>query len=159
MNENAAKDFSIPRIFYGVTALIRFEGRRAVVAFEDPLATENVSLGGRRFPLAADYTVPLAVMLASAQPKKMELTRLLRPAKYAQTARISRLQPYDPNKTVVLVVHGLMDSPATWMHFAATSRSGATTSSGFTATLAATRILIPRRSCANNSTRSKSAFR
>jgi pimeloyl-ACP methyl ester carboxylesterase len=53
-------------------------------------------------------------MLASAQPKKMELTRLLRPAKYAQTARISRLQPYDPNKTVVLVVHGLMDSPATW---------------------------------------------
>jgi pimeloyl-ACP methyl ester carboxylesterase len=114
MNENAAKDFSIPRIFYGVTALIRFEGRRAVVAFEDPLATENVSLGGRRFPLAADYTVPLAVMLASAQPKKMELTRLLRPAKYAQTARISRLQPYDPNKTVVLVVHGLMDSPATW---------------------------------------------
>jgi hypothetical protein len=44
----------------------------------------------------------------------MELTRLLRPEKYAETARIARLQPYDPNKTVVLVVHGLMDSPATW---------------------------------------------
>ena len=44
----------------------------------------------------------------------MELTRLLRPEKYAETARISRLQPYDPNKTVVLVIHGLMDSPATW---------------------------------------------
>ena len=25
-----------------------------------------------------------------------------------------RLQPYDPNKTVVLVVHGLMDTAATW---------------------------------------------
>jgi pimeloyl-ACP methyl ester carboxylesterase len=114
MNENAEKDFSIPKIYYSITALIRFEGRRAVVAFEDPLATERVTLGGRNFPLAADFTVPLAVMLASTNPKKMELTRLLRPEKYAETARIARLQPYDPNKTVVLVVHGLMDSPATW---------------------------------------------
>ena len=83
-------------------------------AFEDPLATETVSFGGHSFPLAADFTVPLAVMLASTNPKKLELTRLLRPEKYAETARISRLQPYDPNKTVVLVIHGLMDSPATW---------------------------------------------
>ena len=101
-------------VYYGVTALVRFEGRRAVLAFEDPLATERVSFGGRSFPLAADFTVPLAVMLASTNPKKLELTRLLRPEKYAETARIARLQPYDPNKTVVLVIHGLMDSPATW---------------------------------------------
>ena len=53
-------------------------------------------------------------MLASTNPKKLELARLLNPAKYAETARISRLQPYDPNKIVVLVIHGLMDSPATW---------------------------------------------
>jgi pimeloyl-ACP methyl ester carboxylesterase len=113
-NENAARDFTIPRIYYGVTALIRFEGRRAVIGFKDPLATERVTLAGRSFPLAADFTVPLAVMLASANPKKMELARLLRPEKYAETARIARLQPYDPRKTVVLVIHGLKDSPATW---------------------------------------------
>jgi pimeloyl-ACP methyl ester carboxylesterase len=114
MNKNFAKDLGIPRTYYGVTVVIHFDGRRAVVGFEDPLTTENVSLGGRSFPLAADYTVPLAVMLASTKPEKLELSRLLRPAKYAETARISRLQPYDPDKTVVLVVHGLMDSPATW---------------------------------------------
>jgi pimeloyl-ACP methyl ester carboxylesterase len=114
VNKNAARDFTIPRITYGVTALIRFEGWRAVIAFEDPLATERVHLDGRSFPLAADFTVPLAVVLASTDTKKLELGRLLRPEKYAQTARIVRLQPYDPNKTVVLVIHGLMDSPATW---------------------------------------------
>jgi pimeloyl-ACP methyl ester carboxylesterase len=113
-NANAEKDFIMPKTFYGVTVLIRFEGRRAVFAFEDPLATEKVTFGGRTFPLAADYTVPVAVMLASTNPKKLERTRLLRPDKYAETARIARLQPYDPNKTVVLVIHGLMDSPATW---------------------------------------------
>jgi pimeloyl-ACP methyl ester carboxylesterase len=113
-NDNAKKDFSMPRIFYGVTALIRFEGRRAIIGFEDPLAIEHVQLDGHTFPLAADFTVPLAVMLKEMDPKKYELTRLLRPGKYADTARVARLQPYDPNKTVVLVVHGLMDSPATW---------------------------------------------
>ena len=25
------------------------------------------------------------------------------------------MEPYNPNKTVVLVVHGLMDTPATWV--------------------------------------------
>jgi pimeloyl-ACP methyl ester carboxylesterase len=106
--------FALPRIYYGVTAIARFEGKRCVISFEDPLAVETVRLGGRPFPLAADFTVPVAVMLAKNNPQKFELTRLLRPEKYAKTARIARLQPYDPNKSVILVVHGLMDTPATW---------------------------------------------
>jgi pimeloyl-ACP methyl ester carboxylesterase len=114
MNRNLKTDYTLPRVYYGVTAVLRFEGRRAVLAFEDPLSTENVTLGGRTFPLAADFTVPMAVMLASVNPKSLELTRLLRPGKYAETARVARLEPYNPNKTVVLVIHGLKDSPATW---------------------------------------------
>jgi pimeloyl-ACP methyl ester carboxylesterase len=114
VNADAKENFGMAKTYYGVTAVARFEGRRCTIAFEDPLATETTTLNGRTFPLAADFTVPLAVMLAENDPKKMELSRLLRPEKYAETARISRLQPYDPNKTVVLVIHGLMDSPATW---------------------------------------------
>ncbi|MEI6033526.1 MAG: alpha/beta fold hydrolase [Verrucomicrobiae bacterium] len=113
-NKNMKENFGPPRTFYGVTAVIRFEGRRAILSIEDPLATEHVRFGGKRFPLAANYTVPLAVMLASANPKQYELPRLLRPELFEETARITRLQPYDPNKTVVLVIHGLMDTPATW---------------------------------------------
>ena len=114
INKDARANFSFTRVYYGVTAIARFEGRRCVLSFEDPLAEETIQMGGYTYPLAADFTVPLAVMLASTDPKKFELTRLLNPAKYAETARISRLQPYDPNKAVVLVIHGLMDSPATW---------------------------------------------
>lgn len=114
LNKNAEKDFALPKTFYGVTALLRFQGNRAILDFKDPLETEQVTLVGQRFPMAADFTVPLAVLLANADAKKLELARLLKPAKYAETARIARLQPYDPNKTVVLVIHGLMDSPATW---------------------------------------------
>jgi pimeloyl-ACP methyl ester carboxylesterase len=114
VNKDARTTFSLPRIYYGVTAIARFDGRRCVLSFEDPLATETIQMNGHTYTLAADFTVPLAVMLASTNPKKYELTRLLNPAKYAETARISRLQPYDPNKTVVLVIHGLIDTPATW---------------------------------------------
>ena len=122
--------FSMAHVYYGVTALARFDGRRCVLSFEDPLNTETVRFGGASFPLAADFTVPLAVMLAKENPKKLELTRLLRPEKYAETAHVARLQPYDPSKTVVLVIHGLMDSPRLGrqcsMHCAAIRTSGAT---------------------------------
>jgi pimeloyl-ACP methyl ester carboxylesterase len=114
VNKDARANFALPRVYYGVTAIARFDGHRCVLNFEDPLAVETIQMGGHSYSLAADFTVPLAVLLASSDPKKLELSRLLNPAKYAETARISRLQPYDPNKAVVLVIHGLMDSPATW---------------------------------------------
>jgi pimeloyl-ACP methyl ester carboxylesterase len=113
-NVNAREEFSLPRTYYGVTAVINFTGRNCVLSFEDPLAKETTTLQGRTFPLAANFTVPIAVMLASTNPKNFELTRVLRPEKYSETARIARLQPYDPNKTVVIVIHGLADTPATW---------------------------------------------
>ncbi len=102
------------RIFRTVTAVAQFQGRRCVLEFFDPLDKETVSFYGRTVPLAADFTVPLAVMLQETDPAKHELSRVLNPEKYAQTAAIERLQPFNPNKTVVLVIHGLKDSQATW---------------------------------------------
>ena len=113
-NKNARANFAPSRIFYSVTVIAHFEGRRCILAFEDPLARETVEFYGRTVPLAADFTVPLAVMLQQTDPKKHEISRVLNPEKFAHTAAIERLQPYDPNKTVVLVIHGLMDSQATW---------------------------------------------
>ncbi len=114
VNQRSRKNFAPTRVFYSVTVVARFEGRRCVLAFEDPLARETVAIAGHEFPLAADFTVPLAVMLQSTDPQKYELARVLNPEKFAHTAAIERLQPYDPNKTIVLVIHGLMDSQATW---------------------------------------------
>src|SRR5256886_9359126 len=95
------------RIFRTVTAIAQFHGRRCVLEFYDPLDQESVSFYGRTVPLAADFTVPLAVMLQQTDPGKHQLWRVLNPEKYAHTAAIERLQPYNPKKTVVLVIHGL----------------------------------------------------
>ena len=114
--ENYRENFTLSRVYYGVTAVARFDGpRRCVISFEDPLATERVTIGEHAFPLAADFTVPLGVALAREKPeKKLGLSRFLRPARFAETDRIARLQPYDPDKTVVLIIHGLMSEPSTW---------------------------------------------
>jgi len=114
VNKKARENFAPSRLFYSVTMVARFEGRRCILTAHDPLAEETVSFHGRAMPLAADFTVSLAVMLQRTDPKKHELARVLNPEKFAHTAAIERLQPYDPNKTVVLVIHGLMDSQATW---------------------------------------------
>jgi pimeloyl-ACP methyl ester carboxylesterase len=113
-SKNARGKAAPSRIFRTVSVIAQFHGRRCVLEFYDPLDRETASFYGHTVPLAADFTVPLAVMLQETDPRKHELSRVLNPEKYAHTARIERLQPFNPNKTVVLVIHGLKDSQATW---------------------------------------------
>jgi pimeloyl-ACP methyl ester carboxylesterase len=113
--EQAATLFTAPAIYYGVTGLVDFEGSRCILSIRDPLATETVTVDRHTYPLAGNFTASLAMVLAQEKPQKLGLIRLLRPEKYAATARVARMEPYNPNKSVVLFVHGLMDTPATWV--------------------------------------------
>ncbi len=112
--EQAAENSTPPTIYYGVTGVVEFEGSRCILSIHDPLGSETVQVEGRTYPLAANFTASFALLLAKEKPQKLGLIRLLRPEKYASTARVARLEPYNPNKAVVLVLHGLMDTPATW---------------------------------------------
>lgn len=111
----AAALFAPHGIYYSVTGVVEFEGSRCVLSVHDPLASETVRVEGHTYPLAADFTASLAMLLAEEKPQKLGLVRLLRPEEYADTARVARIEPYNPNKRVVLVIHGLMDTPATWV--------------------------------------------
>jgi pimeloyl-ACP methyl ester carboxylesterase len=112
--EQAAALYTTPVIYYGVTGVVEFEGSRCVLSIHDPLGSETVKVEGRTYSLAANFTASFALLLAKEKPQKLGLIRLLRPEQYAATARVARLEPYNPNKAVVLVIHGLMDTPATW---------------------------------------------
>jgi pimeloyl-ACP methyl ester carboxylesterase len=113
--EQASALFCPPFIYYSVTATAQFEGSRCIISINDPLAAESVSVDGHSYPLAANFTASFALLLAREKPQKLGFARLLRPQEYAATARVARLEPYNPNKTVVLVIHGLMDTPVTWV--------------------------------------------
>jgi pimeloyl-ACP methyl ester carboxylesterase len=113
--EKAAELFTPRAIYYGVTGFAEFEGSRCILSIKDPLAAENVTVQGGGYPMAANFTGALAMTLAREKPQKLGFARLLRPEQYASTFRVARLEPYNPNKSVVLVIHGLMDTPATWV--------------------------------------------
>lgn len=113
--KDARKQFLIPeKIFYSLTAVLEFRGSEAELSMQDPLRSDRISIAGRNYHLAADLSIGTAALLAKDQPQRLGFIRMIRPGKYADTARLVRLQPYDRDKIPVLVIHGLQDTPATW---------------------------------------------
>lgn len=101
-------------VYYGLTALIRYKGRDCEIVLLDPLEKETVQLDRATYPLAGDFQGPLALALADLDLEKRELIGLFKPQEFEQSARLARLQPFNPSKIPVLCVHGLGNSPATW---------------------------------------------
>ena len=107
-------DLSESNVYGTATATLSFKGSNAELLLHEPLRTDTVSLDGRTYPLAADFSTPLALLLAHQRVERLGLVRLILPQRYADTARLTRLQLYDPETIPVLMVHGLDSTPATW---------------------------------------------
>jgi pimeloyl-ACP methyl ester carboxylesterase len=97
-----------------VTAVIKFADKRAELEFVDPMKTERVAIGKRTFPLAIDLSAPTAMLIARERPERLGFARVINPQRYADTARLTQLQPFDPARTPVIFVHGLQETPASW---------------------------------------------
>lgn len=100
--------------YRNVTALVTFEGSSATISLKDPYEAETVRVGNRSYPLHADFGLNVSYALSELRIDKLGLRRLLNPERFSATARLTRLQPYDPARIPVLMVHGLQDTPATW---------------------------------------------
>ena len=106
--------FAPPRVYTAVTAVALFSGRKCEIEFMDPLATETVNLAGRTLPSHADFTAPMALGLSRERPEKFSVPAMLNPERFADKAGLVQVQPYDPDKIPVLLVHGLESTPVTW---------------------------------------------
>lgn len=97
-----------------LTAIVRFEGRSAVLELVDPYQVETVRIAGREQTLAADHGAAIKLACSKVRVDKLGLVRLLRPSRYDDTANLNFLQPYDSKRIPVLFVHGLQDTPASF---------------------------------------------
>ena len=97
-----------------LTAVVRFEGKTATLELIDPYSTETTTLGGRTHPLAADYGAAVMLGLSKSRVDKLGIRRLIWPARYNDTTHLNFLQPFDPKRIPVLMVHGLDSTPATF---------------------------------------------
>lgn len=88
-----------------------------VLELYDPLDRQSIDVAGRDVPLEADLSTPLAYFLDQPQFRDGQLSTLglLKPDEAQKLQGLYMLEPYDPDKMPVVMVHGLWSSPVTWM--------------------------------------------
>jgi pimeloyl-ACP methyl ester carboxylesterase len=109
-------------VSYPVSAVLLFDpvkdtdppSRDIRLVFYDSFQRDSIKLQNQTIPLEADFTTPLGLQLRKTNPFKVGLYRLTHSDVELQNAGIYMLEPYRPDKIPVVMVHGLMSSPATW---------------------------------------------
>ena len=99
--------------FAAGTALLTARPGCSALHVADPRRYARVMRDGRTAPLAADWTAPYARLLASTTLLSTGRSALLRPFR-AERSGLFLLEPYDPAKSPLVMVHGLGSSPMAW---------------------------------------------
>jgi pimeloyl-ACP methyl ester carboxylesterase len=114
-----ANEFCFP-----VTAFLRlipnaveegFASATARLELHDPLVEETIAVTGHRVPLESDLSTPLAYFLNNPQLQSLGTRGLLRPRELEAASGLYLVQPYQPGKIPVVMIHGVWSSPMTWM--------------------------------------------
>jgi pimeloyl-ACP methyl ester carboxylesterase len=119
-----------PGLSFAVTAFLQVKApphslqeddqrlRHCVLELHDTVALKDIDINGRCIPLETDLTTPLAYFLDNPkfeQQRNIAGPGLWKPDSAATLTGLFMLEPYDPARIPVLMVHGLWSGPVTWM--------------------------------------------
>lgn len=113
--------------FPALTAIARFEGddagailssQRVEISGYDPYRQARVSVAGQPVPLAANFTSGYGLWLARSGFARQSLLTLFGRGDVLDSPQIYLLQPFDPNRRIVIMLHGLASSPEAWINVA-----------------------------------------
>lgn len=126
-DESAAEKYYPPGLSFPVTAFLRVEHQtpagatsnvhHCTLELYDPMYSSNIEVCNRLVPLETDLTTPLAHFLddPAFRQKDISTLGLLNPAEAQGIKGLYMVEPFDPNRIPVVMVHGLWSSPTTWM--------------------------------------------
>jgi pimeloyl-ACP methyl ester carboxylesterase len=125
-DEDDREKYYAKGLSYAVTALMRCvppesgragEATTCVLEFFDPLTANQIEMSDQWVPLETDLTTPLAFFLDNPEFRKRNRATegLINPHHSQGKRGLYMLEPYDPDRIPVLMVHGLWSSPMTWM--------------------------------------------
>ena len=109
------------------TALLRFKGdslddvlktSQVLLDVYSPEATERVDLHGQQVPLAGNFTAAYGLWLAQSGFATQALRTLFGLAEGIKEPHIYLMQPWDPNRRIIFMLHGLGSSPEAWVNVA-----------------------------------------
>ena len=100
-----------------VTAIVDFDASdpahlSVTLSLYDPTKRNRARLANKERSLRADFGAPLAFY---PDPWLVEYAALIDAARYEDIEGLYLVQPYDPDKIPVILVHGLMSIPQMWL--------------------------------------------
>ena len=113
--------------FPSITALLQFPGttlpdvlatRSVELRLYDPNRSAQVQLAGETVPLAANFTAGYGLWLARSGFATQSLRTLFGLTDGLVRPRIQLMQPYDPKRRTIVMLHGLASSPEAWINVA-----------------------------------------
>lgn len=113
--------------FSPTTVLLEFEGdgldqvlsrREARLLILDPSQSRTTRIRSQQVPVAANFSASYALWLSRAGFRRQSLLGTLGRDASLTRPRIHLMQPYDPDRLTVIMLHGLASSPEAWANLA-----------------------------------------
>jgi hypothetical protein len=114
-----------PKVGYvcPITTTLEFSSQRrnkssahgVLVALHDPTFQQTVQLGGKTQPLAYDLSAPLG-HYPRTNAAIVAVRGLLRADKITQRTGLYMVEPFDPDRIPIVLVHGLLSTPHMWFN-------------------------------------------
>ena len=90
--------------------------RKLDIHLYNPYQSETVNVLNGDYPLAANFSAGYGLWLAENQLDGVGYLNLITRQPEERLPKLFMLEPYDPNKRVLIMLHGLASSPATWVN-------------------------------------------
>lgn len=85
------------------------------VKIHDPYQFSTITVDHKTFPLAANFSAPYGLWLAQNNLGKSAYLSLIDRDQNLNMPHLYMLEPYNPNKKIIVLVHGLASSPEAWI--------------------------------------------
>lgn len=86
----------------------------ATIRFLNPEVTKSVSIAGKQRPVAGDIYAPNLATFRRGNPLILSLRWLFQVDRFSYPTSLIFMQPYDPKRIPVVLVHGLLSTPLMW---------------------------------------------
>ncbi len=117
-NREPVEEYYTQGMSFAATLVLRFDddspdgGRLQIF---DPRESSGLVIANIVQPLETDVSTPLARYLSNKDISLLDTWGFIRPDRAAEVSGLYMVQPYDPDRIPVLMVHGVWSSPMTWM--------------------------------------------
>jgi hypothetical protein len=81
----------------------------------NPYQFKKAKIESQSYTLTANYSVPYGLWLAENKLGQSGYWTLLNKEEHLRMPHVFMLEPYQPNKKIIVMVHGLASSPETWI--------------------------------------------